>query len=507
VAANRAGWARGDSPWDAEPVEVPRYLASLRRSAGLIVLIVVSMTVAVYFISTSLPKTYEATARILMDDRPGGSEPADVETVKRRLATVRALLTTREVLARASRPLTRESPETLEDKIDATTDQDANIVDVRATDDGARGAAAIANTVARTFLTMHRADEQARLARTRTELLRSLSQVASPKSAEAKAIRARLNELRVSEAATGSDLSLAEAAQPPTEASSPRPVRNTIFAFFASVFLGVLAALGLGQLAPRVAGGRDLSALAGVPILAALPRARGHRLGASADEAYQELQTALSLELSPEAKIIVVAGALPGEQRSVVAAGLARSFAQSGSRTILVSADLRRGRVHDLLGLPRSPGLADFLDAAALQGMSSLDVLQESSVHSVPVDGEELDVLTAGGPTRNAARLLSGEAFSELLLQIECSDYRYVVVEGPPLLGSAHGQLVARYAHALLVVCDVEHLTPTDAVELGELLRRLDPQVAGLVALGLRGLAPVPVAIRPPRRERSRADV
>jgi Mrp family chromosome partitioning ATPase/capsular polysaccharide biosynthesis protein len=505
VAANRAGW-RADSPWDTEPVEVPRYLASLRRSAGLIVVIVVSMTAAVYFISTSLPKTYEATARILMDDRPGGSEPADVETVRRRLATVRALLTTREVLVRAARPLKRESPQTLEEKVRATTDEDANIVDVHATDDAAKGAAAIANTLARSFLTMHRADEQARLARTRAELLGSLARAPSPKSAEAKAIRARLNELRVSEAAAGSDLSLAEAAQPPTEASSPRPVRNTIFAFFASVFLAVLAALGLGQLAPRVAGGRDLSALAGVPILAALPRARGRRVGASADEAYQELQTALSLELSPETKIIVVAGALPGEQRSAVAAGLARSFAQHGSRAILVSADLRRGRVHDLLRLPRAPGLAEFLEDAVLGAPSSFDALKEGSVHSVPVDGEELDVLTAGGPTRNAARLLSAEAFSELLLELEVSDYRHVVVEGPALLGSAHGQLVARYAHALLVVCDVEHLTPTDAVELGELLRRLDPPVAGLVALGLRGVAPVPAAIRP-RRERSRADV
>jgi succinoglycan biosynthesis transport protein ExoP len=506
VAANRAGW-RGEGPWDAEPVEVPRYLASLRRSWGLIVVIVVSMTAAVYFISSSLPKTYEATARIVMDDRPGGSEPADVETVKRRLATVRALLTTREVLVRAARPLATESPATLEDKVRASADEDANIVSIHATDGDAQGAAAIANTLARSFLTMHRVDEQRRLARARAELLQSLARAPSPKSAEAVAIRQRLNELRVSEAAAGSDLSLAEAAQPPTEASSPRPVRNTIFAFFASIFLGVLAALGLGQLAPRVADGRELSALTGAPILAALPRARRRRAGPAVEEAYQELQTAVLLELPPEAKIVVVASALPGEQSSVVAAGVASAFAQSGLHTILVSADLRRPRVHNVLGLPRSPGLVEFLETASAGSTPSLDDLHDTSVHSFPVDGEELEVLTAGAPARNASRLLGGEAFGDFLLELECADYRYVVVEGPALLGSANGQLVARYAHALLAVCDLEHLTPRDAVELGELLRRLDRPVAGLVALGQHGAAPVPAAITPPRRVRSRADV
>jgi Mrp family chromosome partitioning ATPase len=504
VAANRAGWTRGDGHWDAEPVEVPRYLASLRRSWGLIVVIVASMTTVVYFISTALPKTYEATARIVMDDRPGGSEPADVETVRRRLATVRALLTTREVRVRAARTLESESAETLEDKVRATVDTDANIVDVHATDNDAAGAAAIGNTLARSFLAMHRAAERQRLARARAELLQSLERAPSPRSAEANAIRQRLSELSVSAAAAGTDLSLAEAAQPPTKASSPRPIRNTIFAFFASVFLGVLAALGLAQLAPRVAGGRELSALAGVPILAALPRSRRR---SALDEAYQELQTAVSLELSSDAKIVVVAGALPGDQSSAVAAGLACSFAQSGLRTVLVSADLRRPRVHDVLGLPRSPGLVELLEAAAREeSVPSVDDIRESSVHAFPVDGEELDVLTAGVPARNAARLLGGDALGDLLLELECGDYRHVVVEGPALLGSAHGQLVARYAHAVLAVCDVERLTPTDAVELGELLQRLDRPVAGLVVLGLHGAPTVQAAITQPRRARSRAD-
>ena len=277
-----------ENQWDTEPLDVPRYLASLRRGRGLIVAIVVSMTVVVFLISASLPKTYETSARIVMDDRPGGTETADAETVQRRLATVRALITTRQVRARAAARLEGESPETLKDKVGASVDQDANIVDIHATDNDAEGAAAIANTVAREFVAMQRAAEQQRLARARSELERALARVRSPRSAEAQAIRERLSELSVSEASAGGDLALAEPAQPPPTASSPRVVRNTIFAFFASVFLAVLAAVGLGQLPSRISGARDLSALTGTPILAVVPRA-GRRHNARLDDhAYQE---------------------------------------------------------------------------------------------------------------------------------------------------------------------------------------------------------------------------
>ena len=506
VAGKRMVWTPAESQWDAEPVDAPRHLASLRRAKGLIVVIVVSMTVVVFLISSALPKTYETSARIVMDDRPGGTEPADAETVRRRLATVRALITTREVRARAASGLVGESTETLKDKVSATVDQDANIVDVHATDNDAAGAAAIANTVARAFVAMQRSSEQQRLARTRAELRRALDRVASPISVEAQAIRERLSELRVNAASAGSDLALAEPAQPPTVASSPRPVRNTIFAFFASIFLAMLAALGVGQLIPRVSGMRDLSVLAGQPIIAVVPRIRRRRHDPPIeDEAYQELQTALAMQLPAESKIVVVAGATPGEETSTVAAGLAFAFAQSRRRTLLLSADLRRPRVHDLFGLPQGPGLVELLGAHRDVAVS-LDTL-ELGVRTVAIDGGELDVLTAGGPVKNAASVLVGEPFSDLVLELECSNYGHVVIEGPALLGSVDGQLVARYADALLVVCDPERLSPSDAVQLGEVIQRLDPPVAGLVALGSRGVGPYPAALTVPRRAPSGAEV
>jgi Mrp family chromosome partitioning ATPase len=68
--------------------------------------------------------------------------------------------------------------------------------------------------------------------------------------------------------------------------------------------------------------------------------------------------------------------------------------------------------------------------------------------------------------------------------QLGRSEYRYVVVEGPSLLDSIDGQLVARWADAILVVCRLDALSPDDADELGEGLARLRAPVLGSVVIG-----------------------
>ena len=68
------------------------------------------------------------------------------------------------------------------------------------------------------------------------------------------------------------------------------------------------------------------------------------------------------------------------------------------------------------------------------------------------------------------------------------SEYRYVVVEGPPLLGPIDGQLVTRWADAVLVVCHLDRLSPNDATELGDVVARLDAPVLGAVLSAARSV-------------------
>jgi Mrp family chromosome partitioning ATPase len=496
-------WA--DPTRDAEPIAVSKHLGALRRGWPLIGAIVLSMTGAVLLLSALVPKTYEAEARIFMDDRAGASEPADVETVQRRLATVRELVTTRRVLAGAAAVLEGETTETLRDKVAASVDRDANVVDMSATDGAAEGAAAIANAVARSFLALDLAAQRARLARARTSLLRAISLARGAE--ERRVLRERLSELSITGASAGSELSLAEPARAPDAASSPRPLRNGLFAFFGALFLGVLAALALDQLAPRVRDGRELSRLTGAPLLARVTsrRRRGGRGLATA--AHEQLRSSLAVQLPHGVKTVAVTGDLPGPGRSAVATAMARTLAELDASVLLVSADLRKPRALELLGAPRAPGLVDVLEALRSgNGRRPALRLEDTIVRGTP-QAPELDVLPAGTATDRPSPLLAGNGLAELFAQLEQSDYRYVVVEAPPLLGTVDGALVARHADAVLVACHLDHLAPDDAVELGDVLRRLDVQVVGLVTIDARPVARQPsVAPWPlPPRERVEA--
>src|SRR6185312_12665222 len=82
-------------------------------------------------------------------------------------------------------------------------------------------------------------------------------------------------------------------------------------------------------------------------------------------EAYRNLRSALFFMpgLGERPKILLVTSALPNEGKSTVTANLARILALSGANVLLVDADLRRGRLHELLGLRCEPGFADLLEA------------------------------------------------------------------------------------------------------------------------------------------------
>jgi polysaccharide biosynthesis transport protein len=481
---------------DDQPVDVPRYLAALKRGWPLILLLIVLITVTVLVLSLSISKSYRATARVVFDDRAGAGalEATDVETVRRRLATVQVLLTTSEVLEKVAQRLPDESAETLEGKVETSVDEDANIIDVSATDGDAAGAAAIANAVARQFLEIEAAAERARFERSREALQSALEDVPGTRArrAEAQALRAQLNDLNVSEAAGGARLRLAQSAEAPSAPDSPRPIRNTIFAFFASAFIAVLAALAVDQIAPRLAGARELSRLTGVPVLAALPtprRLRGRRR--QTEEAYQALQ-ASALQLPPDRKVILVTSGFVSGERSKVSLRLARSLARSGARTLLVSGDLRRPRIEELLEVTGAPGLADVVRAIADGQAGEVEELLADTIDGVSplTSAPDLDFLPSGSANGNRAQIFSREPMSLLFDALERSDYRFVVVDGPPLLGVVDGPLLARYADAVIAVCRLDQMTPAAAAELGNVLRQLDPPAVGLVAVGARTLTP-----------------
>jgi capsular exopolysaccharide synthesis family protein len=481
-----------------QPIEVRRHVDALRRSGRFILLFVAVATTAVVVVSLLLPDTYRATATIVFEESLNPFGSTDVDATQRRLETIERLLGTNAVLDGAAAQVPGETRDSLEDKVSSSVDPNANIIRIPATDRDPDDAAAIANAVAETFLAEQRRAERARLVTARRTLTQELERLraAGGREEEVQAVRQRISELTVSEASVGSDLTLAQPAEAPDNPYAPKPVRNGVLAFFASLFLAVLIALGRDLLVPRVGGARELSRVLNLPVLAGIPII-GRRFGrpssmhvAVANEAYQTLQASVRYELPPDQqRVILVSSALEGEGKTHVASGLGRALARIGHKTLIVCADMRFPTLHEQFGLARAPGLADVLEGISRNSASPRSTIEEaikSPAHTFGRIGENLEILTSGTRPQDPAELLFGDAIDHFFKGVAELDHRYVVIDGPPLLGIADAHAIAQRVDGMLLVSRLDRSTLEDAVETTDLLDRLDVRPLGVVVVGVR---------------------
>jgi Mrp family chromosome partitioning ATPase/capsular polysaccharide biosynthesis protein len=497
-----------------ERIDTRRYFDALRRSRGLIAGIVLALTATVVLVSIALPNNYRATTLLVFEEATSPFQTTDEGSVERRLATTQALLKTKGVLDTAASRLPPDARSDLGGAIESSVDANANIIRINATAGDPVHASQIANAVARAFLEERERVEADRIKRAREQLEAQIPLLENAPAAAEQigAIRQRISELSVSEGAAGSDLQVAERAEPPSAPASPRPVRNGILAFFGALFLAVLIALGRDQLTPRVSSPRELGRLLDLPVLIDIPyvsgrRGRRRRLLSGVElEAYQTLRSSLELALPSGRRphVILMTGALHAEGKTTATARLGWALAQAGEKVLLVSADLRVPRLHEMFGLELAPGLADVLAELDWDGDApNAELLARATRTVIPhFDGRgrrgELHVIPSGTKPKDPGRLIAGPAMRAFLDTVRRADYDYVLVDAPPLLGIADSQALAREVDEILLVNRLDRLTLERVNELRDVLDRLALEPLGIIVIGGRGeISPYYLTTRP----------
>ncbi|HEY6836987.1 MAG TPA: polysaccharide biosynthesis tyrosine autokinase [Gaiellaceae bacterium] len=240
----------------------------------------------------------------------------------------------------------------------------------------------------------------------------------------------------------------------PTSPVFPRTKLTVLVAALLGLGLGLAAAVLRESLTTTVESADDLAETAGVPVYAEIPAesavlkmhspedlANQPRLRIVA-EAFRDLRTNL-LFTDEGIRSVLITSPDGSHGKTTVAFGLAATLARAGTRTILVDADLRRGRVAELVGLQRSPGLMDVL----------LD--ETDLVDATRVTDDGLHVLVGGRRTADPGELLTS-AFPTLLTLLE-REYEAVIIDSTPVIPISDARIVARYADATILVARAGH--------------------------------------------------
>ena len=209
--------------------------------------------------------------------------------------------------------------------------------------------------------------------------------------------------------------------------------------------LGIIPRLDLQQLNGNGGGGlrRRLGRPREIPQLERLVT-RTNPLS-PASEAYRMLRTSVTFaNLGQKAQVIVVTSAMPGDGKSTSSANLAMTLAQQGVRTLLVDADLRKGVLHEILGVPREPGLAHLL-------IGSIPV--DKAIVEVPTGegAEVLHFLPGGAYPPNPAELLGSDLMRDLIVQLR-SSYDMVIIDAPPLNLVTDASVLGTAADATILI-------------------------------------------------------
>jgi chain length determinant protein tyrosine kinase EpsG len=158
-----------------------------------------------------------------------------------------------------------------------------------------------------------------------------------------------------------------------------------------------------------------------------------------------------------------------GDGKTFFAANLAVTLAQLGGRTLLVDADMRGPRQHEVFGLENNAGLSGILS-----GRSESKVVQQA--HGIP----SLFVLPVGITPPNPLELVERPAFSLLIRELTAK-FDHVVVDTPAAVYGADAAVIAARCGAALVIARKNESQVGALQELVAALADTPAKLAGVV--------------------------
>ena len=244
---------------------------------------------------------------------------------------------------------------------------------------------------------------------------------------------------------------------------APKKLQVWILALLLGAMLGTMIVLLKNLLRNTVQDPDRLEAKTGIPVIATIPRSpllsrlgnnkqSSKRLLAYTDnhgtayEAIKSLRTNLIFAMPPigkngeRAKIILITGESPGVGKSFISSNLSEVFAQLNKKILIIDADMRLGKLHEMFNTTQDNGLADYL----VRGASLVETIH-------PTEMDNIDFMPRGQHPPNPASLLSGGKFSTMMTELN-QHYDFVIIDTPPILAASDAIIISQYADKILMV-------------------------------------------------------
>lgn len=310
----------------------------------------------------------------------------------------------------------------------------------------------------------------------------------------------RSEELDINSMYESNNVQILEDAKKPGAPISPNLPINLAIGLALGLGLGAAMLALIYLLDNTVRSERDITRYTERPMLGALPAVNANALKGLAQgsgdpldiithvaprsnfaEGIKSLRTNLMFMAPDEPpRLMLVTSPGPAEGKTLICTNMAIAMAQSGLKTIIVDADMRRPRVHKAFGLENGD-----------KGLSNL-ITREISIEEAarPTLVENLDVISCGPIPPNPSELLHASTMSELLDEL-LERYDRVLFDSPPLGAVSDALVLSHLIDGIVLITrfgktrrdllkrSIEQLVTIGAPLMGCVLNNIDTSVGG----------------------------
>jgi tyrosine-protein kinase Etk/Wzc len=301
---------------------------------------------------------------------------------------------------------------------------------------------------------------------------------------------ATAQELRVVKAGTVGNVRVIDYAVTPTSPVKPSKTRMMLLSLLIGGFIGVASAFARKALQAGVEDPDLVEKHVNIPVYATISHSRRQDKlfkdlksekakrailavkapNDAAVESLKNLRTALHFGMmSVKNNCIMVAGPSPGVGKSFVSVNLATVLSSNEKTVLLIDGDLRRGHLHEYMGIERENGLSDFIGGEIPIG---------KALHQTTVPG--LTLIPTGTIPPNPSELLLHKRFANCL-SVLIPRYDHIIIDSPPILAVTDATIIGQMAGGSLLVLKAGEHPMREIEQAVKRLQQSDVNLRGIL--------------------------
>lgn len=270
----------------------------------------------------------------------------------------------------------------------------------------------------------------------------------------------------------------------PAVPSSPRKKFNFVVGLILGILSGIITALFVDYLDNTITNVQQVEERFGLTVLGSVQELKGKDQSLDSyviynplspvTESYRLIRSALLLSSADHPpRVILVTSMNKSEGKTVTITNLARMLVQGKKRVALIDCDLRRPRIHSLLGISNKEGLSSYL-------AGTVDEINISHVAD-----EEVALIPSGPIPPDPSELLGSEKMKQLIDQLSL-DYDFVLLDSPPIGAVTDSLTLSQYVDGTILVVRAG-ATTIDMFESGvKKMEDIHGRVLGVVLNGVK---------------------